>query len=48
MDAVDARLRNVEWDIFLIYSQGLQVEKAVELASLWAEFDGLASVVDDG
>lgn len=41
-------LRNVEWEIFLIYREGLQDVRPGALAALWAEVDRLEGLLADG
>jgi hypothetical protein len=41
-------LRNVEWEIFLIYREGLQGVRVGTLEALWREVDRLDGLLADG
>lgn len=41
-------LRNVEWEIFLIYREGLQDVRPGALAALWSEVDRLEGLIGNG
>lgn len=41
-------LRNVEWEIFLIYREGLQGVRVGTLEALWSEVDRLDGLLADG
>ena len=41
-------LRNVEWEIFLIYREGLQGVRVGTLEALWPEVDRLDGLLADG
>ena len=41
-------LRNVEWELFLLYTEGLAGVKPQLEAQLWAEVDRLEALIADG
>lgn len=43
-----AELRNVDWEIFLIYREGLQDVRVGTLEALWREVDRLEGLLADG
>ena len=48
MNPLVTELRNVEWEIFLIYREGLQDVRVGTLEALWSEVDRLDGLLADG
>jgi hypothetical protein len=48
MNPLVTELRNVEWEIFLIYREGLQGVRVGTLEALWREVDRLDGLLADG
>ena len=48
MNPLVTELRNVEWEIFLIYREGLQGVRVGTLEALWPEVDRLDGLLADG
>jgi hypothetical protein len=48
MNPLVTELRNVEWEIFLIYREGLQGVRVGTLEALWREVDRLDGLLSDG
>jgi hypothetical protein len=41
-------LRNVDWELYLLYTEGLHVYKPEREAALWAEVDRLEALIQNG
>jgi hypothetical protein len=42
------QLRNVDWELYLLYTEGLHLFKPEREAALWAEVDRLEALMADG
>lgn len=46
--SLQTELRNVDWELYLLYTEGLHVFKPEREAQLWAEVDRLEGLLADG